>query len=417
MLSQFFILSARGDTIVFRDYRADAPKSTPELFFKQVKTWKDTKDSLPPPAIESTDGVHFVYLLIRIAGLCKDYCGLLNEEAIRLNFVLIYELLDEVLDFGYPQGTSTEMLKSYVCNEPCEVLMEKDQSLANKKTLPSTAANKPIALSVDSMRKQKNELFIDVLERLTVLIAPNGNVLRSHLDGCILMRSFLSGTADIQLGLNEDLVIGRQEGMRNYGNVVLDDCNFHENAQLETFDKDRMLTIVAPEGEFTLMNYRISADFQNAIPFGAYTTVEEGEVPKTLRVSVHLKCEIPTKSGATNVVVRIPVPKATISASCEPLGPGQSSEYKQQEKVYLWKLKKIDGGTEKAMVLKLSLSEMGKAARKEINAISLDFEIPMYLCSGLQIKSLRVFEKGQLAVTPYRWVRYITHSDSYVFRL
>ena len=33
----------------------------------------------------------------RIAGLCKDYCGLLNEEAIRLNFVLIYELLDEVL--------------------------------------------------------------------------------------------------------------------------------------------------------------------------------------------------------------------------------------------------------------------------------------------------------------------------------
>ena len=66
---------------------------------------------------------------------------------------------------------------------------------------------------------------------------------------------------------------------------------------------------------------------------------------------------------------------------------------------------------------KLSLSEMGKAARKEINTISLDFEIPMYLCSGLQIKSLRVFEKGQLAMTPYRWVRYITHSDSYVFRL
>ena len=51
------------------------------------------------------------------------------------------------------------------------------------------------------------------------------------------------------MGLNEDLVIGRQEGIRNYGNVVLDDCNFHENAMLETFDRDRMLTIVAPEGE------------------------------------------------------------------------------------------------------------------------------------------------------------------------
>jgi AP-4 complex subunit mu-1 len=36
----------------------------------------------------------------RIANLCKDYCGVLTEESIRLNFVLIYELLDEVIDFG-----------------------------------------------------------------------------------------------------------------------------------------------------------------------------------------------------------------------------------------------------------------------------------------------------------------------------
>lgn len=36
-------------------------------------------------------------LLVRLAGLFKDYCGVLNEESIRKNFVLIYELLDEVL--------------------------------------------------------------------------------------------------------------------------------------------------------------------------------------------------------------------------------------------------------------------------------------------------------------------------------
>ncbi len=37
------------------------------------------------------------FFVCRLAGLCKDYCGVLNEEAIRLNFVLIYELLDEVM--------------------------------------------------------------------------------------------------------------------------------------------------------------------------------------------------------------------------------------------------------------------------------------------------------------------------------
>ena len=39
----------------------------------------------------------------------------------------------------------------------------------------------------------------------------------------------------------------------------------------------------------------------------------------------------------------------------------------------------------------------------------------MYTCSGLAIRFLRVFERGRNYV-PFRWVRYITHTDSYVFR-
>jgi hypothetical protein len=33
----------------------------------------------------------------RFACICKDYCGVLNENSIQQNFVLIYEILDEVL--------------------------------------------------------------------------------------------------------------------------------------------------------------------------------------------------------------------------------------------------------------------------------------------------------------------------------
>ena len=39
---------------------------------------------------------------------------------------------------------------------------------------------------------------------------------------------------------------------------------------------------------------------------------------------------------------------------------------------------------------------------------SMEFEVPMYVCSGLTIKYLRVFERGRDYV-PFRWVRYITH--------
>ena len=50
--------------------------------------------------------------------MLQDYCGLLSEEAVRKNFVLLYELLDEVIDYGYPQNSSSEALKEFVLNEP-----------------------------------------------------------------------------------------------------------------------------------------------------------------------------------------------------------------------------------------------------------------------------------------------------------
>ncbi len=65
------------------------------------------------------------------------------------------------------------------------------------------------------------------------------------------MKSFLAGEAEIRLGLNDDLVIGSEEkrhGMMG-GAVVLDDTNFHESANLEQFDQDRIISILAPDGE------------------------------------------------------------------------------------------------------------------------------------------------------------------------
>lgn len=38
-----------------------------------------------------------VELMNRISKVFKDYCGVLNEEAIRKNFTLLYELIDEMI--------------------------------------------------------------------------------------------------------------------------------------------------------------------------------------------------------------------------------------------------------------------------------------------------------------------------------
>ena len=56
-----------------------------------------------------------------------------------------------------------------------------------------------------------------------------------------------------------------------------------------------------------------------------------------------------------------------------------------------------------------------RAVHRDLGQIALEFEIPMFACSGLNIRFLRVYERGR-NYTPFRWVRYITHTDSYVTR-
>ena len=57
-------------------------------------------------------------MLLRLLRYFKSYFGgASDEDAIRNNFVLIYELLDETMDFGYPQNLYPEILKLYITQE------------------------------------------------------------------------------------------------------------------------------------------------------------------------------------------------------------------------------------------------------------------------------------------------------------
>lgn len=44
----------------------------------------------------------------------SEYFKELEEESIRDNFVIIYELLDELMDFGFPQTTDSKILQECV---------------------------------------------------------------------------------------------------------------------------------------------------------------------------------------------------------------------------------------------------------------------------------------------------------------
>ncbi|KAE9595982.1 putative clathrin adaptor, mu subunit [Lupinus albus] len=451
MISQFFILSQRGDNIVFRDYRGEVQKGSAEIFFRKVKFWEDGGMEEAPPVFNVDDvnyfhvkvvGLLFVAttrvnispsfvleLLQRIARVIKDYLGILNEDSLRKNFVLVYELLDEVIDFGYVQTTSTELLKSYVFNEPLVVDAAHLPALGpaaiftqGTKRMPGIAVTKSVVATEPGGRKRE-EIFVDIIEKISITFSSSGYILTSEIDGTIQMKSYLTGNPEIRLALNEDLAIGNVQGpvygyrsSSGSGPVILDDCNFHESVRLDSFDMDKTLSLIPPDGEFPVMNYRMTQEFKP--PFRINAVIEEaGSLKAEVILKVH--AEFASSITANTIKVQMPLPKCTtrVSFEMEPGALGQTTDFKEANKRLEWILKKIVGGYEHTLRAKLTFSQESHGnITKESGPVSMTFTIPMYNVSRLQVKYLQIAKKIGTH-EPHRWVRYVTQANSYVARI
>nr|GMD96487.1 AP-4 complex subunit mu [Ipomoea batatas] len=96
---------------------------------------------------------------------------------------------------------------------------------------------------------------------------------------------------------------------------------------------------------------------------------------------------------------------------------GQTTDFKESNKRLEWSLKKIVGGSECTLRAKLTFSQESHGnITKEAGPVSMTFTIPMYNPSRLQVKYLQI-AKTSKSYNPYRWVRYVTQTNSYVARI
>lgn len=438
LLAQFFVLSFRGDVIVKRDYLSGLGPETTETFFRKVKFWEEG-DAPPVFQVEGTHYMHVkqggvflvattqepgasaamvIELLNRIAKIVKDYCGELNEDILRTNFILVYELLDEIIDLGYPQNMSTEHLKRYVLNKPIRPpgrQMPKWEGLSFDGTRSGHVNKSVMDITRDS--KGREEIFVDIIESISITFNSSGNISTSEINGTIQMRSFLRDNPDIRIALNDDLQIANRGAA--YGSelgVVLDDCNFAEVVRLDSFDADKTITMTPPDGEFGVMNYRTTRDY--VPPFRVTTALEE-IAPSKVELLIKLKAEFPQKNVATGFVLTCPVPKSAIKVNFE-MEKGaahQRTDHSPAHHVVKWGFGKIKGGEEHTLAARISLDPKASVnLKRETGPVNLQFTIPSYNVSRLQVKYLQIMKEAK-GYNPNRWVRYITKSESYVSRV
>ncbi|XP_062309606.1 AP-4 complex subunit mu-1 isoform X2 [Osmerus eperlanus] len=442
MISQVFILSSKGDHLIYKDFRGEAGNESVNIFYKMVTALTDDQ----PPVVMSRKDLHFVHIkqgglywvatttadaspftiiefLNRLTALIKDYCGNLTEKSVRMNFALIYELLDEVVDYGYIQTTSTDILKNFIQTEAVSSKPFSLFDLSNvglfgaetqqSKVAPSAAASRPI-MSSRGEQGGKNEIFVDVIERMSVVIGSNGVLMKADIEGEIKVKCYMPSCSEMRIGLNDEFNIGKSQ-LRGYGAAVrVDECSFHQAVKLDEFDSYRILKVCPSQGEQTVMQYQLCDDLPTPAPFRLFPTIERDNGGRLL-LYLKLRCDLPPKNSAINVSVTIPVPKNSLSLSQELSSPDQKAELQPRNKAILWEISRFPGGSQLSALFKLEVSGLSSASMLEVGPVSLSFEVPKYTCTGLQIRFLRL---SPIQPGPsQRWVRYVTHSDSYTIRI
>lgn len=96
-------------------YSADTHRSLQYLYIRHNNLY------LLAITKRNTNAAEILLFLHKIVEVFTEYFKELEEESIRDNFVIIYELLDEMMDFGYPQTTESKILQE--CVFPTTVLV------------------------------------------------------------------------------------------------------------------------------------------------------------------------------------------------------------------------------------------------------------------------------------------------------
>merc|ERR1712032_1504316 len=429
MISSILLINLKGEILILRAYKDDVSRAELQVFCNRVVAAKESRDK----PVQNLNGCHFIHiqngdivlvaatkanvnvvlvlkLLYKMVELFKAYFGgALDENQIRRNFVLIYELLDEIIDYGYPQILEPDVLKKYITQGGAKNIDLNDQEQLKKITVQATGV---CSWRAEGIKYRKNEVYIDVVENVNILMSAKRERLRADVSGQILVKCHLSGMPECKFGMNDKLVMSgdQQRPRATDKGIALDDYRFHQCVRLSKFDVDREITFIPPDGVFELMTYRITENIDS--PFKLMPNVKvlgRNRIELSLQVTAVYDRNI----TATNVCISFPCPKNTARATSH--ADNGKARYEPSQGAVLWRIRKFPGKVEFKVDVDVELADRVTDKQWVRPPITMNFDVPQFTSSGLRVRFLKIQEKSNYK--PIKWIRYLTRAGSFQHRI
>jgi AP-3 complex subunit mu len=363
-----------------------------------------------------------IEFLHRIANIFVEYFGRADESAIKDNFSTVYQLLEEMVDYGWPLTTEPNALKLMI--RPPTVMSKLLQNTTTvSEELPSgTITNMPWRAA--GVYYAQNEMYMDIVEEIDAIVTQAGNVVSVDVSGSIQCQSHLSGIPDLLLTFKDPKLI--------------DDCSFHPCVRYSRFEQEDIVSFVPPDGDFELMRYRIHNEQAQKFVPPVYCHAQWSYTPPSTQQQVSNETNVKTgkivlQAGVNNLsslvfssshkgplvvedlAVIIPFPKETRKTNDFRVNMG-TIVFDEASKVARWTLGNMDASKKATLSCNFTVAQEeddDNHTSDHSPNLSLSWKIPLASVSGLSVSGLSITGENY---RPYKGVRNIAKSGFFQIR-
>ncbi|KAL9269438.1 AP-3 complex subunit mu-like protein [Drosera capensis] len=335
-----------------------------------------------------------IEFLGRAADVLSNYLGGLNEDLIKDNFVIVYELLDEMIDNGFPLTTEYNILKEMIAppNIVSKVFSVVTVNSSNvTSTLPGATAS-CVPWRTTELNYASNEVCVDLVEEMDATVNRDGVLVKCEVYGEVQVNSHLSGIPDLTLAFANP--------------SILNDFRFHPCVRFRPWETHQILSFVPPDGEFKLMSYRVKKLKRIPVYVKPQLTKDAG----MCRVNVLVGIRHDPGKMIDSITVEFQLPHCVLSSD---LTSNHGTVNMLANQICSWSIGKIPKDKAPCLTGTMMLVE-GMECLNVYPTFRVDFKIMGIALSGLKIDKLEV---KNVANRPYKGFRAQTRAGQYQIRL